>query len=319
VSTSGESSGEPKRPIAVYGAIGANLAVAVTKFLAAIASGSSAMLSEGIHSTVDTGNQALLLLGLKMSAKPSDRRHPFGHGRELYFWSLIVAVLLFGVGGGMSFYEGVTHLQHPSELADPTWNYVVLALSFVFEGVSWIVAFKQFHPEVEEGTFWEAIRASKDPSVVTVLFEDSAALAGLVVAFLGVYLGHRLRNHYFDGGASILIGIMLTAVAGFLAYECKGLLIGESAAPHVVRFIRRAAESDPEVAKVRPPRTMHLGPEDVLLNLDVQFRDGLSSTEIASAIERLETKIRQKYPEIRQISIEADNLKGEPEAKKGTS
>lgn len=172
--------------IAVYGAMGANLAVAITKFAAAFASGSSAMLSEGIHSVVDTGNEALLLLGLRRSEKPADARHPFGYGKELYFWSLVVAIVLFGVGGGMSFYEGITHLRHPTEIGDPTWSYVVLGLSFLFEGTSWVVALKRFLPGVRDESFWRALRTSKDPSVVTVLLEDSAALSGLVVAFLGV-------------------------------------------------------------------------------------------------------------------------------------
>jgi cation diffusion facilitator family transporter len=310
-------SAESSSSVAVYGAMGANLAIAITKFIAAIATGSSAMLSEGIHSVVDTGNEGLLLLGLRKSRKPADPKHPFGHGKELYFWSLIVAVLLFGAGGGMSFYEGITHLAHPSDLTNPKWNYIVLALSFVFEGASWIVALRQFLPRVGNESFWRAIRESKDPSVVTVLLEDSAALGGLFLAFLGVYLSHSLHNPIFDGGASILIGLILMGVAVFLAYESMGLLIGETADREVLKDIERAAESAPEVEAVGDPLTMHMGPRDVLLNLSVQFKEGLSSGEIAAAIDRLERQIRERHPEFRRISIQAEKPGSGSESERG--
>jgi cation diffusion facilitator family transporter len=302
--------GNHEKPLAIYGAMGANLLIAITKFIAAGLSGSSAMLSEGIHSTVDTGNQLLLLLGLKKSRKPADDSHPFGHGKELYFWSLIVAVALFGIGGGMSAYEGITHLLHPHPLEDPTWNYVVLGLAFVFESVSWVIALKELRPKTGKEGLWRSLRSSKDPSIVTVFFEDSAALAGLIVAFLGVLLGHRLNNPYADGIASILIGVILAIVAVFLVHESKGLLLGESTDPATVEDIRAMARELPAVADVKWPLTMHFGPEEVLLNLRIDFRPGLPPGQITEAINRLEEKIREKHPEIKRIFIEARALQG---------
>jgi cation diffusion facilitator family transporter len=293
---------------AVYAAIAGNLAVAVTKFIAAFLTGSSAMLSEGIHSVVDTGNGLLLLWGIRRSRRPPDPSHPFGHGKELYFWTLIVAILIFAVGGGMSVYEGIVHLRHPSELKDPTWNYVVLALAAVFEGFAWTVAYKQLRETRGRRNLWAAVRASKDPTTFTVLVEDSAAMLGLLVAFLGVYLGQRLHNPYLDGAASIVIGVILGAVAVVLARESKGLLVGESADPEVLASIRALAEADPAVERVGPPLTMHLGPHEVLLNLDIQFRKGLSAAEVEAAVDRLEKAIRAKHPEVKRIFIEAESL-----------
>ncbi len=300
---------EEKRPIVVYAAIAANLLIAVSKFGAAFLSGSSAMTAEGIHSVVDTGNEALLLLGLRRSRRPPDAAHPFGHGKELYFWSLIVAVVIFGVGGGMSILEGLLHLLHPSELRDPFWNYVVLGIAFVSEGTSWAIAMRELLRGKRQGNFWRTLRASKDPSVYTVIAEDSAALAGLLVAFLGVFLSHRLNNHYLDGGASILIGLILAAVALFLAFESRGLLVGESADQDLVRSVREVAAADAAVQRVHDPLTMHFGPREILLNLDVEFRAELSSEELAAAVDRLEAAIHGRHPEIRRIFIEAEALR----------
>jgi cation diffusion facilitator family transporter len=289
----------------VYAAMAANAAIAATKFVAGAVSGSSAMISEAIHSVIDTGNQALLLLGLHRSRKPPDEVHVFGHGKELYFWSLIVAIMLFGVGGGMAFYEGVTHLLQPHPLEDARWAYAVLAIAFVFEGGSFTIALRELRRRRGKRTLLDAVQSSKDPSVFTVLFEDSAALAGLVVAFLGVYLGHRFENPYFDGAASIVIGLILAAVALVLAYESRGLLIGESAAPVVVESIAKIAGEDQAVAAARTPLTMHLAPREVLLNLEVEFRRGVSAEEQLAAIDRIEQSIRNKHPEITRIFIEA--------------
>lgn len=304
-------SGASEHPITVYGAIGANLIIAVTKFSAGFLTGSSAMLSEGIHSSVDTGNQLLLLLGLRQSAKPADDQHPFGHGPDLYFWSLIVAMLLFGLGGGMSIYEGITHLEHPSELSDPTWNYVVLAISFVVEAVAFGIAFRELlrQRRPQEG-FWQAVRSSKDPTVYTVLAEDTAALSGIVIAAVGVFLAHRYQNPVFDGAASIVIGLVLAAVAIFLAYESRSLLVGESAHPEVVRGIHRLAGEDRGVRQVRRPWTMHLGPRELLLTMEIDFAPDLSAAEVTAAVDRLESQIRQNYPEVRHIFIEAESLSG---------
>ena len=293
--------------VAVVAAIAGNLAIAATKLTAAFFSGSSAMLSEGIHSIVDTGNGLLLLVGLKKSKKPADLRHPFGHGKELYFWPLVVAILIFALGGGMSVYEGVTHIIHPNH-ADPTWNYVVLAFAFVFESISSVFAYKAFRGELKGRGAIEAIRASKDPTSFTVLFEDTAALLGLIVAFLGIFLGQLFHNPYFDGAASILIGLILASVAVFLAYETKGLLIGEGVHPETLESLRSIAGADPAVQEVRKSLTMHFGPHEVLLTLDILFKQELSAEQITTAVNRVEAAIRAQHPEIKHIFIEAKSL-----------
>lgn len=296
------------RPVAVYGALAANLAIAIVKFIAAVITGSSAMISEGIHSVVDSGNQLLLLFGIHRSRKPPDENHPFGHGKELYFWSLIVAIVLFGVGGGMSIYEGVLHLQHPSELRDPTWSFAVLAAAFVFEMISFVIAFREFRREVGGKSLWRAFRTSKDPSVFTVLAEDTAALAGLVVAFVGVYLTWLFREPAWDGAASIVIGGLLALVAVFLARESKGLLVGESADMELVREARGLIESDAAVERVEQALTMHLGADQILLAVDAVFRPQLSARELVEAIERIEGKIRLRHPAIQRVFLEAHGL-----------
>jgi cation diffusion facilitator family transporter len=292
----------------IFAAIGANVAIAVTKFVAAAFTGSSAMLSEGIHSLVDSGNGMLLLWGIHASQRPADTRHPFGHGKELYFWTLIVAIMIFAVGGGMSIYEGISHLFRPSPLRDPIWNYVVLGLAVVFEGYSWSVAVREFGGTQRGRGVWRAVRNSKDPTIFTVLFEDSAALLGLLVALAGVYLGHQLENPYLDGTASIVIGGILAGVAVLLAYESKGLLVGESADAATLASIRAVTEADPAVERIMPPLTMHLGPHEILLNLEIKFHEGLSAAEIGAAVERLERSIRRRDPDIKRIFIEAESL-----------
>jgi cation diffusion facilitator family transporter len=293
---------------AIFAAIAGNLAIAATKFVAAGFTGSSAMLSEGIHSLVDTGNGGLLLLGVHKSKKPPDATHPFGHGKELYFWSLIVAILIFALGGGMSVYEGVTHLAHPHHSPDPTWNYVVLLFAIVFESISFYFALKAFRKEMGKQGVLQTIHASKDPTTFTILFEDTAALLGLLVALVGIFLGHQLNKPYLDGVASIVIGVILGVVAGFLAYESKGLLIGEGVNPQTLASIRAIARTDPAVAKVRKALTMHFGPHDVLLTLDIQFQKELTAAEISAAVDHLEKKIREQHPEIKHIFIEAKSL-----------
>jgi cation diffusion facilitator family transporter len=290
--------------VAVFAAIAGNLAIAATKLIAAYFSGSSAMLSEGIHSIVDTGNGLLLLVGLKKSRKPADSRHPFGHGKELYFWPLVVAILIFALGGGMSVYEGVTHIIHPAH-ADPFWNYIVLAFAFVFEGISSIFAFKAFRKELKGRGALAAIKASKDPTSFTVLFEDSAALLGLVVAFFGIFLGHLFHNPYFDGAASILIGVILAMVAVVLAYETKGLLIGEGVTPETLESLRSIAAADPAVEEVKKSLTMHFGPHEALLAIDILFKKELSAEDITTAINRIEANIRAQHHEIKYVFIEA--------------
>ena len=305
-------SGSAKKTI--YAAMAANFVIAIIKFIAASITGSSAMLSEGIHSIVDTGNELLLLLGLRLSKKPADDSHPFGYGQELYFWTLIVALFIFAIGGGMSIYEGLEHLQHPEPLSDPRWNYIVLGLAVIFEGYSWNVALQEFLASKGEESFWKAVRASKDPTIFTILFEDTAALVGLFVAFLGVFSGHLLGNVYLDGVASIVIGVILCGVAILLATESKDLLIGEGAKPETVANIRKITCDDPAVEKVMKVLTLHFSPAEILLNLDIKFIDDLETEELAIAVERIETSIRTQHPEIQNIFIEAKSISAKRKA-----
>jgi cation diffusion facilitator family transporter len=298
-------------PKAVYAAIVGNFAIAVTKFLAATFTGSSAMLAEGVHSLVDTGNGGLILLGLRRSRRPPDRTHPFGHGKELYFWTLIVAVLIFGIGGGISLYEGIEHLRHPEPVRDPLWAYGVLLAAMLFEGYAWMVAYRQFAEERGEAGLFAAVRASKDPTTFTVLFEDSAAMLGLVVAFFAILLGQLTGNPYFDGAASVIIGLILMVVAVVLAGESKGLLVGEGADSRTVEAIHAIAEADPAVAQLERAQTMHFGPREVLLAADVRFRRGITAPEITAAVDRLDRAIRAGLPQIRHIFIEAQSLSRE--------
>ncbi|MCJ8208694.1 cation diffusion facilitator family transporter [Mucilaginibacter sp. RS28] len=291
----------------VYGALFANLAIAVMKFIAAFISGSSAMLSEAIHSVVDSGNGLLLLFGINRSKRPADEDHPFGHGKEIYFWSLIVSILIFGLGGGMSFYEGIEHIKHPEELTDPFWNYMVLGGAFVFEGISFVIAIRNFNKEKGPGSFWEELRNSKDPAAFAVIYEDSAALLGLIIAFLGVFLGHQFNNPFFDGFASVLIGIVLALVAIIMIVESRDLLIGESARSEMVKGICQLVLKDPDVMTARTPLTMQMAPDDVLVLLDVQFKD-ITNTDMELVISRIENNIRTTYPTVKRIFIEAGNI-----------
>jgi cation diffusion facilitator family transporter len=299
---------------AVVAAILGNMAIAVIKFVAGFMTGSSAMISEGIHSVVDTGNGGLLFHGLRRAARPADEQHPFGHGAEVYFWSLIVAVSIFGIGGGMSIYEGITHIQHPVELESATIAYIVLALAFVFESISFSVAWRAFKGSRKGRSVLTAIHHGKDPSLFTVLFEDAAALLGLVVAFLGVFLSHQLQAPVLDGVASIAIGSILVMAALWLAYESRSLLVGEAADPAIVSGIRRVVLDDPSVTGLGMVLTMHLGPEEVLLNMEVTFTEGLSAEEIHEAVHRIERRISEPYPEVSRIFIEVEALTGTCEA-----
>jgi cation diffusion facilitator family transporter len=253
----------------------------------------------------DTGNQLLLLLGVRRSRVPPDELHPFGHGKELYFWSLVVAIILFGVGGGMSLYEGIVHLQHPVPIENPGWSYAVLAVGVVVEGAAWLIALRAIlEARAEDQSLWQAIRRSKDPAVFTVLGEDSAALLGLVVAFFGVFLSHRLGIPALDGAASIVIGVILIIVASFLAFESRDLIVGESAGPALVEGVRCLLESDAAVHKVERLLTMHLSPTDVLVATEVRFDTELSVPDVEAAMERLEQAIDEQYPIVGQIFIE---------------
>lgn len=301
---------ESDSKLVIYGAVTANLLIAAAKFTAAAITGSSAMISEGVHSVVDTANDALLLLGQHRSAAPADPAHPFGHGKELYFWSFLVAIVIFGIGGGMSIYEGILHVLHPSPMANPKWNYVVLGASFVFEGASWVISLRHFQraTPADRGVM-EAVQRSKDPSEFMILFEDSAALIGIVIAAGGVGLGHALRNPYIDGVASILIGLVLAGVSWVLAVETRGLLLGESMDHEETRDIRRIIDADPAVERSGTPLTMHFGPDNVLLNLSIEFRNGLHTDQLEEAIARIEANIRKAHPDVKRIFLEAAALR----------
>jgi len=290
--------------VAVYGALVANVAIAATKFLVAWITGSSAMASEGIHSAVDTGNSLLLLAGSRLSEREATLEHPFGHGKELYFWSLIVAVLIFGVGGGLSAYTGLTHVLHPQRLTNAFWNYVVLGAAFVFEGASLTVAMRQFLREKGTRPFWQALRASKDPATYTVVAEDSAALAGLAIAAIGVFVSDRFDLPVADGLASIVIGVLLAATAMALIHEARGLLIGEGLRRETLDALRALVAQDPLVCRVGRMLSMYIGPEEVLLTFDVQFKPDARAAQVAAAVSRLESAIRERYPRIQRIYIE---------------
>jgi cation diffusion facilitator family transporter len=290
--------------LAIYAAIAANLAIAVAKFIAAFFTGSSAMLAEGIHSLVDTGNGGLLLFGIRMSKRPADPTHPFGYGMELYFWTLVVAIVIFAIGGGISIYEGVHGFLHPRPIEHAAWNFTVLGLSLVFESISFYFAAGAFLNVKGNRGIWKALRQSKDPTDFAVLLEDTAALLGLIVALVGVYLAHALGNSYYDAAASIVIGTLLAAVAIFLVYESRSLLVGEAAGREVLESIAKIVHSEPLVAKASDPLTLHLGPDSVIVNLNLQFKDGLSAAEIQQAAQRLDQQIQRKHPEVSHVFLE---------------
>jgi cation diffusion facilitator family transporter len=287
----------------VYAALIGNVFIAISKFIVAVISGSSSMLSEAIHSTVDTSNQLLMLVGMHRAGKPATHKHPFGHGREIYFWSFIVALVIFALGGGMSLIEGWHHIRHPEPLSSASWSYLVLAISAVFEGTSWLIGVREFRRRRKVSkTFWEQFRRSKDPAVFTVILEDSAALIGIAIAFLGIWMAHHWQKPIFDGIASLLIGVLLIVVAYVLGNEVMDLLIGEAADPEVLRTINQIVAADPDVETAGDPLTMQLAPHQILLNMDLRFRDGLTRNQIESVIDRLETAIRDRVPEVTRYS-----------------
>lgn len=302
----------PSSTRVVLADIGGGLAVAAVKFVAAAITGSSAMISEGIHSLIDTGNGVLLWVGLRQSRRPPDDTHPFGHGLELYFWSLIVAIFLFAVGGGMSVYEGIGHVLRPTRIEDPTWNYVVLGCSAAFEAVVLSVSVRDFGRRRRGRGVWATIHASKDPAGFTVLLENAAAMVGLVIAFLGVLLARELAMPVLDGVASIVIGVMLAAVSCVLAYESRSLMLGEGADPEAVADVRRLVESDPAVVRARKPLSMYFGPDQILIALDVQFRPGLSSQELERAVDRIEAAVRERLPQVRHVFLKAESITARP-------
>jgi len=287
----------------IYAALAGNLAIALTKFAAAFFTGSSAMLSEGVHSLVDTGNGGLLLYGMHRAARPADNTHPLGYARELYFWSFIVALLVFALGAGVSFYEGIIHIMAPEPVANVKVNYVVLGLSFLFEGSSWLVALREFRREKGKQGWLQAVQSSKDPSVYTVLFEDSAALLGLIVAFAGILAAELLEMPELDGAASIGIALILGATAIFLARESKGLLIGEPASLEVQRKVLAIAQQDPAVQRANGVLTVHMGPQEIVAGLSIEFEDHLTAPEVEACVQRIETRLKEEMPEITRLFV----------------
>lgn len=290
----------------IFAALIGNSLISITKFAAAAMTGSSAMLSEGIHSLVDTGNQGLLLYGIKQASKPADEDFPFGYGKEIYFWSFIVAILIFALGGGISIYEGIRHLSNPEPISNPMINYIVLGLAMVFEGAAWWFAFREFSKQKGKWGYIEAIQRAKDPSIFVVLFEDSAAMLGLVVAFAGVALSQFTGILIFDSIASIVIGMILVGTSIWLAYETKGLLIGESANRVVVQEIRAILQLEPSIEAVNEVLTMHMGPDFILANISVDFVDSETVDRIETVIARIDQAIKQKHPEIKRVFVEAE-------------
>jgi cation diffusion facilitator family transporter len=287
----------------VYGALIGNLLVAISKFVAAGWSGSSVMLSEGVHSLVDTGNQSLLLYGQYRADLPPDEDHPFGHGRELYFWSFIVALLLFALGAGVSFYQGVAHIQDPHPIEQPIVNYIVLGCSAIFEFSSWTIAFKEFRKSKGKLDYYEAFLRSKDPPVFLVLFEDSAALIGLVIAFVGTFASIKLEMPIVDGIASIGIAVVLGVTAFMLARESKALLIGESAADPVNKSIREIVGGVAGVVRVNRLTTVHLAPDEVIVSLSIEFADHLTVPDVEQRIAEMERSLREKHPEVIAVFV----------------
>jgi cation diffusion facilitator family transporter len=293
----------------IYAALVGNFLIAVTKFVAAAMTGSSAMMSEGVHSLVDTSNEVLLLYGLRRSAKPPDAGHPLGHGRELYFWSFVVALLVFALGAGVSFYEGIVHILDPKPVENPDINYVVLAMSLVFEGISWWVALKHFRKAKGDNNYFDAIRVSKDPATFTVLMEDTAALIGILIAMVGIFAADHLDMPELDGVSSIGIGVLLAVTAAFLARESKGLLIGERASPALERAILAMANDDPAILRANGVVTVHLAPEQVVAALSAEFNDNARADDIEACVERLERRLTEERREITVLFVKPQTAK----------
>ncbi len=295
--------------IAIYSAIGANILIAISKFVAASFTGSSAMLAEGIHSLVDTGNGLLLLLGIKRSKQRPDALHPFGYGKEVYFWSFVVSVLIFALGGGFAIYEGIHALTDPEPLEDPTWNYVVLFAAIIFEGTALFLSLKTFNKSRKNSrNLITNIIKSKDAATFAVIIEDTAAVTGLSIALLGVYLSQTLENPYIDGGASVLIGLLLLGVATFLARESKHLLLGESATPETVSAVEEILKKNKRVKEWCVPQTMHFGPDNILLVIELDLEDGLELDEAEETMAGLRKQIKDQQPKISQVYIQTQDL-----------
>lgn len=290
----------------IYAALIGNGLISITKFIAAVITGSSAMMSEGIHSVVDTGNQILLLMGLKKAEKPADADFPFGHGKEVYFWSFVVAIMIFAVGSGISIYEGIHSLSDPHEISNPMVNYIVLGLAMIFEAFAWYFAWKEFNKAKGDRSYYEAVRKEKDPTTFVVLFEDSAAMLGLIVAFVGVLLSQLTGILIFDGIASIVIGVILGGTAIWLAHETKGLLIGESADLEITEGIQELGNDMDFIHRVKEVLTLHMGPQYILVTINADFSANLNSDQVEAGTAELSAAIKKMYPRVKRVFIEAE-------------
>ncbi|MGA2402173.1 MAG: cation diffusion facilitator family transporter [Syntrophobacteraceae bacterium] len=298
----------------IYAALVGNFLIAITKSIAALMTGSSAMMSEAIHSVVDTGNEVLLLHGLQRAKMPANEEFPFGHGKEIYFWSFVVAILLFAGGAGLSIFKGIDHLIAPTPAKNFYINYSVVGLAMIFEGTSWYIALREFSKSKGTWSYIRAVHRGKDPSIFVVLLEDSAAIIGLIVAFLGIFLSQITGSHYFDGSAAIVIGLILGGTAIFLAFETKSLLIGESASKEVVQGIREIAYSRKNIKHVNEVLTMHMGPDFILVNISVDFVDPILATEIEDTIAGLDMEIKRVYPKVQRIFMEVETWRAKDTA-----
>ena len=291
----------------IFAALAGNTLIAITKFIAASITGSSAMLSEGIHSLVDTGNQFLLLYGLKRASRPADKQFPYGYGKEIYFWSFVVAILIFALGAGISLYGGYQHIIHPKEISNPLISYIVLGLAMVFEGGALFVATKEFNVTRGKLGYFEAIKQGKDPSMFVVLFEDTAALLGLLVALVGIFLAQVTGIAIFDGIASMIIGVILALTALWMAIETKGLLIGESANQPVIDGIHHMIDGIDEIECANEVLTMHMGPDYILVNISADFKSGISSDDVERSVAILDKNIKSEFSSVKRVFIEAES------------
>jgi cation diffusion facilitator family transporter len=289
---------------AIYASIAANVAIAITKFVVGAIAHSSAMLAEGVHSLVNCFDGGLLLLGQQRSKRPADDAHPFGYGREVYFWSLIVAILFFALGSGFTVYEGIQHVLAPGPLGDPTWSYIVLALSAVFDGASFVVGLRQFRRHMRAPGYWRAVRRSKDPSLFSVVLEDVADLCGLAIAFIGVFLSHQLQMPVLDGIASIAIGLLLGAVATILLVETHSLLVGEAASAELVDAIHRMVLREEGVRGASRPASLHVGPRQIVVVLEVEFEQELTAEQVAECAAALDERLRARHPDIQRVFVQ---------------
>jgi cation diffusion facilitator family transporter len=294
---------------AIYASITANLIIAAAKFTGAAFSKSSAMIAEGVHSMVDASDGALLLVGRYRSRRPADEMHPFGHGKELYFWTLIVAIIFFAIGGGMSVYEGIQHILAPEPLQNPWLNYVILGVAAVFDGWSFVIALRELRRMAPGQSVWEVVKHGRDPSIYTVVLEDLGDLTGLLCAFLAVWLGHRFNAPWIDGAGSIAVGLVMAGIAVVLVMQSRALLVGERAQSSVLQAVEDATKGERGVVRIERPLSMQLGPNAVLLAVAIEFAPELSGEEVAQTIERLEEKVRRERPEVEHMYIEAQSFR----------